>query len=177
MIFIFKSLLSSSYSCSINCEYNVISINSKILTKMMRKTVSQFQQSSSVDRWPDPVHTMALLPLSPGQSPPSVENTATAKQGENSRKQEVSFSYVLQETWRSRWTLEDPEMCTSVLYCTVQQYCNPILDTRISVCPPFVLRLSSVCPPFVTLRGPPLFLEMGRTRELWSNCVFLTLEN
>ena len=29
----------------------------------------------------------------------------------------------------------------------------------------------------VTLRPPPLYSETGWTRELWSNCVFLILEN
>ena len=45
---------------------------------------------------------------------------------------------------------------------------NPKLDTRISV-----LRTLS----FVTLRLPPLDSETGWTGELWSNCVFLVLEN
>ena len=31
-------------------------------------------------------------------------------------------------------------------------------------------------PVYVTLRGPPLYSEMGWTGELWSNCLFLILE-
>ena len=43
---------------------------------------------------------------------------------------------------------------------------NPILDTRISV-----------RPPFVTLRSPPLDSEMGWTGELWSKTYLLNCQN